>query len=94
MKRADLDILEQNVASKMPSELEDISQEVEKISGFSAKLETAKDDAKNIPFSPSKRPKQGHNCCNFGQSNYDCFSVQRCKSWSENLVLQGNIGPN
>jgi hypothetical protein len=51
-KRADLDILEQNVASKMSSELEDISQEVEKIS---AKLESAKDDAKKIPFSPSKK---------------------------------------
>jgi len=54
-KRANLDILEQNVASKMSSELEDISQDVEKIS---AKLENAKDDAKKIPFSPSeKRPE-------------------------------------
>jgi len=51
-KRANLDILEQNVASKMSSELQDISQEVEKIS---AKLESAKDDAKKIPFSPSEK---------------------------------------
>ena len=57
-KRANLDILEQNVASKMSSELEDKSREVEKIS---AKLESAKDDAKKIPFSPSeKRPEDLH----------------------------------
>ena len=36
----------------MSSELEDISQEVEKIS---AKLESAKDDAKKILFSPPER---------------------------------------
>jgi hypothetical protein len=51
-KRANLDILEQNVASKMSSELEEISREVEK---FSAKLEGAKDDAKKISFTPSKK---------------------------------------
>ena len=51
-KRANLDILEQNVASKMSSELEDISKEVEKIS---AKLEGAKDDAKKIPFIASEK---------------------------------------
>jgi hypothetical protein len=51
-KRANLDILEQNVASKMSSELEDISQEVEKIS---AKLEGAKDGAKKIAFSRSEK---------------------------------------
>jgi hypothetical protein len=51
-KRANLDILEQNVASKMSSELENVSQEVEKIS---AKLESAKDDAKKIPFSSSEK---------------------------------------
>lgn len=57
-KRANLDILEQNVASKMSSELEKISQEVEKIS---AKLESAKDDAKKIPFSASeKSPEDLH----------------------------------
>ena len=50
-KRANLDILEQNVASKMSSELEDISRAVEKIS---ATLESAKVDAKKIPFSPSE----------------------------------------
>ena len=51
-KRANLDILEQNVASKMSSELEEISQDVETIS---AKLEDAKDDAKKIPFTPSEK---------------------------------------
>ena len=51
-KRANLDILEQNVASKMSSELEGISTEVEKIS---AKLESAKDDAKKIPFIASEK---------------------------------------
>ena len=57
-KRANLDILEQNVASKMSSSLEDVSQEVEKIS---AKLESAKEDAKKIPFSPSeKKPEDLH----------------------------------
>jgi len=54
-KRANLDILEQNVASKMSSELEDISQAVEKIS---ATLESAKDDAKKIPFSPSESKQE------------------------------------
>ena len=51
-KRANLDILEQNVTSKMSSELEEISQEVEE---FSAKLEGAKDDAKKISFTPSEK---------------------------------------
>ncbi len=51
-KRANLDILEQNVASKMSSELEGISGEVEKIS---AKLESAKDDAKKVTFTPSEK---------------------------------------
>jgi hypothetical protein len=51
-KRANLDILEQNVASKMSSELEEISQEVKK---FSAKLQRAKDDAKKISFTASKK---------------------------------------
>ena len=54
-KRANLDILEQNVASKMSSELEGISQDVEKIS---AKLESVKDDAKKIPFSPSEKKQE------------------------------------
>jgi hypothetical protein len=51
-KRANLDILEQNVASKMSSELENVSQEVEKIS---AKLESAKEDATKVPFKPSEK---------------------------------------
>ena len=51
-KRANLDILEQNVASKMSSELEEISREVGKIS---AKLEGAKDNAKKITFIPSEK---------------------------------------
>lgn len=51
-KRANLDILEQNVASKMSSELEEISQEVE---SFSARLGGAKDDAKKISFTPSEK---------------------------------------
>ena len=57
-KRANLDILEQNVASKMSSDLEDISQEIEKVS---AKLESAKDDAKKIPFSPSEKKPEDLN---------------------------------
>ena len=44
-KRANLDILEQNVASTMSSELEKISPQIE---GFSAKLATAQDEAKKI----------------------------------------------
>ena len=48
-KRANLDILEQNVASTMSSALEKISPQIEE---FSAKLESAKDEAKKIPFSP------------------------------------------
>ena len=51
-KRASLDILEQNVASKMSSELEDISQE---IANISAKLAGAEDDAKKIPLSLSEK---------------------------------------
>jgi hypothetical protein len=47
-KRANLDILEQNVASTMSSELEEISQRIGDISG---KLENAKGEAKMIPFS-------------------------------------------
>jgi len=54
-KRATLDILEQNVASKMSSELEKIGPEIE---DFSAKLESAKDEAKKISFSPpGKEPE-------------------------------------
>jgi len=54
-KRATLDILEQNVASKMSSDLEMIGLEIE---DFSAKLESAKDEAKKISFSlPEKEPE-------------------------------------
>jgi len=52
MKRANLDILEQNVASKMSSELEEIGP---KIQDISAKLKGAKGEAKNIPFSPPEK---------------------------------------
>ena len=48
-KRANLDILEQNVASTMSSELEKISPQIEEIT---ARLESAKDEAKKISFSP------------------------------------------
>jgi hypothetical protein len=47
-KRANLDILEQNVASTMSSALENVGPEIEQ---FSAKLDTAKTEAKSIPFS-------------------------------------------
>jgi hypothetical protein len=52
MKRANLDIIEQNVASKMSLELEEIGP---KIQDISAKLKSAKGEAKKIPFnSPEK----------------------------------------
>lgn len=51
-KRADLDILEQNVASKMSSELEEIGREVQDIS---AKLKGAKREAKKNPLSPPEK---------------------------------------
>jgi hypothetical protein len=46
-KRANLDILEQNVASTMSSDLEKVSVEIE---DFSANLQNAKDEAKRITF--------------------------------------------
>jgi len=52
-KRANLDILEQNVASTMSSALDEISPQIEDIS---AKLESAKEEAKKIPFS---QPEKG-----------------------------------
>ena len=67
-KRANLDILEQNVARKMSSELEDICQEIE---GVSAKLGNAKDDAKTIPFSPSeKKPEDLHHLAEFRKTQF------------------------
>ena len=48
-KRANLDILEQNVASTMSSALENVGPEIEQ---FSARLDTAKSEAKAIAFSP------------------------------------------
>ena len=48
-KRANLDILEQNVASTMSSALENVGPEIEQ---FSARLDTAKTEAKAIAFSP------------------------------------------
>jgi hypothetical protein len=54
-KRANLDILEQNVASKMSLELEEIGL---KIQDITAKRKGAKGKAKKIPFSPPvKRPE-------------------------------------
>ena len=48
-KRANLDILEQNVASTMSADLEQVGLEIGKISGS---LDKAKDEAKSIAFSP------------------------------------------
>jgi hypothetical protein len=48
-KRANLDILEQNVASTMSASLEKVGPEIEK---FSERLDTAKDEAKKIAFHP------------------------------------------
>ncbi|KAI9445909.1 hypothetical protein H4582DRAFT_515559 [Lactarius indigo] len=48
-KRATLDILEQNVASTMSSAIEAIGPEVEE---FSRRLDSAKVEAKSIPFYP------------------------------------------
>jgi hypothetical protein len=51
-KRANLDILEQNVASTMSSALEETSPQIEDIS---AKLGSAKDSAKNIPLGQTEQ---------------------------------------
>ena len=51
-KRANLDILEQNVASTMSSALENVGPEIEQ---FSARLDTAKTEAKAIAFSPPSK---------------------------------------
>ncbi|KAI0294248.1 hypothetical protein B0F90DRAFT_1295516 [Multifurca ochricompacta] len=51
-KRANLDILEQNVASTMSSALEQVSPAIEE---FSAKLEDAKREAKAIPLQNQQR---------------------------------------
>ena len=51
-KRANLDILEQNVASTMSSALANVSPEIEQ---FSARLDTAKTEAKAIAFSPPSK---------------------------------------
>jgi hypothetical protein len=48
-KRASLDILEQNVASTMSSDLEKVGPEIEK---FSARLDNVKNEAKSIEFKP------------------------------------------
>src|ERR1700761_1566987 len=48
-KRANLDILEQNVASTMSSALEKVGPEIEE---FSARLDNAKGEAKSIAFNP------------------------------------------
>ena len=58
-KRANLDILEQNVAITMSSALERVSSEIEK---FSAKLQGVKEEAKKIPFGrPAKTAQDFHN---------------------------------
>jgi hypothetical protein len=55
-KRANLDILEQNVASTMSSTLEKVSLEIK---DFSANLQKAKDEAKKIAFSqPAKTAEE------------------------------------
>jgi hypothetical protein len=55
-KRANLDILEQNVASTMSSALERVSLEIK---DFSANLQNAKDEAKKIAFSqPAKTAEE------------------------------------
>ena len=55
-KRANLDILEQNVASTMSSALEKARPEIE---GFSVNLQNAKDEAKKISFSqPAKTAEE------------------------------------
>ncbi|KAH9170426.1 hypothetical protein EDB89DRAFT_1304023 [Lactarius sanguifluus] len=48
-KRANLDILEQNVASTMSSAIEKVGPEIEE---FSNKLDSVKGEAKSIPFNP------------------------------------------
>ena len=48
-KRANLDILEQNVASTMSSALEKVGPEIEE---FLARLDNAKEEAKSIAFNP------------------------------------------
>src|ERR1700761_469059 len=48
-KRANLDILEQNVASKMSLDLEKVGPDIEI---FSARLDNVKDEAKSIDFKP------------------------------------------
>ncbi|KAH8997121.1 hypothetical protein EDB86DRAFT_926966 [Lactarius hatsudake] len=48
-KRANLDILEQNVASTMSSAIEKVGPEIEE---FSKKLDSAKGEAKSIAFNP------------------------------------------
>jgi hypothetical protein len=63
-KRANLDILEQNVASTMSSALENIGAEIEQ---FSAKLDTAKTKAKSIAFSAPAKVA----------NNFDALSAQR-----------------
>ncbi len=62
-KRANLDILEQNVASTMSSALENVGPEIE---SFAGKLDTVKGEAKSIAFSP---PDEAANDINLLSAN-------------------------
>ena len=67
-KRANLDILEQNVASEMSSELEEICREIQ---GISAKLGNAEDNAKKIPSRPSEqRPEDLYHLAEFRKTPF------------------------
>ncbi|KAH9048672.1 hypothetical protein EDB83DRAFT_2553548 [Lactarius deliciosus] len=51
-KRANLDILEQNVASAMSSAIEEVGPEIEE---FSRRLDSVKEEAKSIAFNPPSK---------------------------------------
>ncbi|KAI9453341.1 hypothetical protein F5148DRAFT_1289159 [Russula earlei] len=81
-KRANLDILEQNVASKMSSDLDTISAEIE---SFSASLESANDDAKMISFSPpGKGPEAVIRLLRLGgMTAIHGFSGEESRAWNK-----------
>ena len=70
-KRANLDILEQNVASKMSSDLEDISEEIGRIT---ANIVGTKEDAKKIPFSPPNTKPEDH--CHLAENRKTQFGKE------------------
>ncbi|KAH9052543.1 hypothetical protein EDB87DRAFT_1570453 [Lactarius vividus] len=63
-KRANLDILEQNVASTMSSAIEKVGPEIEE---FSRRLDSAKGEAKSIPFNPPTK----------GADDFEILSARR-----------------